>query len=94
MTPKQQLEFKAPSHKAGAAVPGAMVSPTPLIGTWTNTNHATNDIVKIIIVASGTGIVIMRGSYEDEMPPRSRTAALRNNFGTRLKKLLPAGSRS
>ena len=58
MTPKQQLEFKAPSHKAGAAVPGAMVSPTPLIGTWTNTNHATNDIVKIIIVASGTGIAV------------------------------------
>jgi hypothetical protein len=58
MTPQQQLEFKAPSHMAKAGGPITVVSPAPLIGTWTNTNHATNDIVKIIIAAAGSGISI------------------------------------
>jgi hypothetical protein len=34
------------------------VSPSQLLGTWTNTNHATNDIVKIIIAAAGAGITV------------------------------------
>jgi hypothetical protein len=58
MTPQQQLEYKAPSHMAKAGGPITVVSPAPLIGTWNNTNHATNDIVKIIIAAAGGGISV------------------------------------
>jgi hypothetical protein len=59
MTPKQQLDYKAPSHvaAAGAAVE-AIVSPATLLGTWNNTNHATNDIVKVIIAAAGSNITV------------------------------------
>jgi hypothetical protein len=58
MTPKQQHDFKAPSHKAGTGAVPAIVSPAPLFGTWTNTDAATNDIVKIIIAAAGAGIAV------------------------------------
>jgi hypothetical protein len=59
MTPKQQAQFKAPSHIPGAgAAPAAIVSPSPLVGTWTNVNAATNDIVKVVIAASGGGISV------------------------------------
>jgi len=59
MHPKQEHQFKAPSHVAGAAAaPPAVVSPAPLTGTWTNTNKATRDIVKIVIAASGGGISV------------------------------------
>ena len=58
MTPKQQMESKAPSHLPQAGNVGAVVSPTALVGTWTNTNHATNDIVKIIIAAAGSNIKV------------------------------------
>jgi hypothetical protein len=58
MTTKQELEFKAPSHTAGTGAVAAAISPSLLIGTWTNTDKTTNDIVKIVIAASGTGISV------------------------------------
>ncbi len=58
MTPKQQMESKAPSHTPLAGAVGAVVSPATLVGTWNNTNHATNDIVKIIIAAAGSNIKV------------------------------------
>lgn len=56
MTPKQQIESKAPSHIPLAGAVAALVSPATLLGTWINTNHATNDIVKIIIAAAGSNV--------------------------------------
>lgn len=50
--------FKAASQVAEAGATAATVSPSPLVGTWTNTNTATNDLVKIIIAASGAGITV------------------------------------
>jgi hypothetical protein len=58
MTPKQTMESKAPSHLALAGATAAIVSPATLVGTWNNTNHATNDIVKIIIAAHGSNITV------------------------------------
>lgn len=58
MTPKQQFEFKAPSHMAGPAAVAAIVMPSALVGTWTNTNPATNDLVKVMIAAAGSGISV------------------------------------
>ena len=58
MTPKLQIESKAPSHTPKAGAVAAVVSPATLVGTWNNTNHATNDIVKIIIAAAGSGISV------------------------------------
>ncbi len=58
MTPKQQFDFKAPSHKATTGAAPAIVTPSPLIGVWTNTDAATNDIVKVIIEAAGAGISV------------------------------------
>ncbi len=58
MTPRQQIESKAPSHIPASGAVAAVVSPTTLVGTWSNTNHATNDIVKIIIAAAGSGITV------------------------------------
>ncbi len=36
----------------------AKVTPSQLVGTWINTDKATNDIVKIIITASGSAISV------------------------------------
>src|SRR5580704_12576921 len=58
MTTKTANDYKAPAHMAEAGAPAAVVSPAPLLGTWTNTNHATRDIVKIIIAAAGAGISV------------------------------------
>jgi hypothetical protein len=58
MTPKQQIESKAPSHIPLAGAIAAVVSPATLVGTWNNTNKATNDIVKIIITAAGSAISV------------------------------------
>jgi hypothetical protein len=49
MTTATKLEFRAPSHIADSAAQPAVVSPTPLLGTWINLNPATRDIVKIVI---------------------------------------------
>jgi hypothetical protein len=58
MTIKQQVEYKAPSHKLTHGAAAAMVSPAALFGTWTNIDTNTNDIVKIVIAASSTGISV------------------------------------
>jgi hypothetical protein len=59
MSPKQQQQFKAPSHIAETGLtPAAVVSPAPLVGTWNNINKATNDLVKIIIAGSGSTISV------------------------------------
>lgn len=58
MTPKPQREFKAPSHVPAAGAHPAVVTPSTLVGTWHNTNPATNDIVKIIIASSGSAISV------------------------------------
>src|SRR5580704_8259342 len=55
---KREHEFKAPSHIAETGATAAVVSATPLLGTWTNINHATRDLVKIVIAASGAGISV------------------------------------
>jgi|SRR5271163_3488182 len=59
MTTKTARDYKAPSHIAetGAAT-ALVVSPAALLGTWTNTDSATRDLVKIIIASSGTGISV------------------------------------
>jgi hypothetical protein len=57
MTTKQELEYKTPSHRKTGPHP-AIVSPATLVGTWHNVNSATNDIVKIIVKASGSGISV------------------------------------
>lgn len=56
--PKQQKEYKAPSHVAEAGAAATAVSPAPLVGTWTNVNPHTNDLVKVVIAASGSGISV------------------------------------
>jgi hypothetical protein len=58
MSTKQEHAFKAASHVAQAGATAATVSASPLVGTWTNTDTATNDLVKIVIVASGSGISV------------------------------------
>jgi len=58
MNPKPASEYKAPSHILGAGATPAIVSPAALVGTWTNTDSATRDIVKIIIAAAGAGITV------------------------------------
>jgi hypothetical protein len=58
LTPKSTSEYKAPSHMAGTGATPAVVSPAALIGTWTNTNPATKDLVKIVISAAGSGISV------------------------------------
>jgi len=59
MTTKTARDYKAPSHMAEPGTATALVvSPAGLIGTWTNVDKATRDLVKIIIAASGTGITV------------------------------------
>lgn len=43
---------------SGAATPAAVVSPATLIGTWTNINKSTTDLVKIVIAAAGGGFSV------------------------------------
>jgi len=56
MTPKPAQDYKAPSHMLGAGAAPAVASPAALVGTWNNTDHATRDIVKIVIAAAGSNI--------------------------------------
>jgi hypothetical protein len=51
-------EYKAPTHIAEAGAAAAVVSPTPLLGTWKNVDKTTRDLVEIIIAASGSGISV------------------------------------
>jgi hypothetical protein len=58
MTTSVQLQSKAPIHMPMAGERPAVIAPAPLIGTWVNTNKATNDLEKIIITAAGGGITV------------------------------------
>jgi len=58
MTPKVVTNYKAPSHMLEAGAKPAVVSPVALVGTWNNTDHATRDIVKIVIAAAGTNLTV------------------------------------
>ena len=53
MTAVSKPEYRTPSQVAKSGAHPAIVSPAPLVKTWTNVNHATNDIVKIVISMSG-----------------------------------------
>ena len=58
MSTKLENEFKAPSHIAEAGAAAAVVSPSTLLGTWTNIDKATRDLVKVVIAASGSAISV------------------------------------
>jgi hypothetical protein len=57
MITKVENEFRAPSHIAESALAAHLV-PTALIKTWTNIDSTTRDLVKIVISASGSGIIV------------------------------------
>lgn len=58
MTTTTKHESKAPSQHIEANATPATVSPAALVGTWTNTNPATRDLVKIVITAAGVGLTV------------------------------------
>jgi hypothetical protein len=58
MTTKLEYEFRAPSHIPDAAATAAVVSSSPLLGTWVNVDKSTRDVVRIVIAASGSGITV------------------------------------
>jgi hypothetical protein len=58
MTTTTKLEFRTPSQMAEVGAHPAIVTLAPLVGTWTNVNHATRDIVKVVISASGTALKV------------------------------------
>jgi hypothetical protein len=58
MTTVTKPESKAPSQEVDLKASPATVSANPLVGTWTNTNTATRDLVKIVIAATHTGISV------------------------------------
>jgi len=58
MTTTTKPEFKTPAQIVAAGVHPAIVSLTPLVGTWTNVDHATRDIVKIVISAAGSALKV------------------------------------
>lgn len=51
-------DYRAPSHRAEAGAAPAAVTPAHLIGAWKNVNHATRDLVEIVIAAAGSGISV------------------------------------
>lgn len=56
-----EVEYKTPSQileKPAAAAAAHLVSPANLVGTWTNVDHATRDIVKVVIAAAGSGLTV------------------------------------
>jgi hypothetical protein len=57
--PVAQLPFQSPSQIAEhlPANP-ALVSATPLVGTWTNVDHSTSDLVKVVITGAGASIKV------------------------------------
>ncbi len=58
MTTQVIHEYKTPAQNVEAAATPAAVSPAALVGTWTNIDHATRNLVKIVIAAAGTGISV------------------------------------
>lgn len=52
-----QLPFQSPSQVAEhLSVNPAVVSAATLVGTWTNVDTATRDLVKVVITGAGTSI--------------------------------------
>ncbi len=51
-------EYKTPSQMVEAPAKIAAVSPANLVGTWTNINYATRELVKVVIAATSTGITV------------------------------------
>lgn len=51
MTTATKPEFRSPSQIAPAAAPAAIVSPAPLVGTWTN--KTSDNVVKVVITDNG-----------------------------------------
>jgi hypothetical protein len=58
MSTKLENEFMTPAQIVEKNITAQAVSSAPLLGTWNNVNHATRDIVKIVIASSGTGITV------------------------------------
>ena len=58
MTTKVEYEYRSPAHIAESLTPDLVVVPTHLIGTWHNVDHATRDLVRIAISASGSSITV------------------------------------
>jgi len=52
------LHYKTPSQNVEPSAKPALVAAAALVGTWNNINHATRDLVKIVIAAAGTGITV------------------------------------
>lgn len=58
MTTKVENEFRAPSHISESPAAAHVVTPSALVGTWTNINAHTRDLVKVVISASGSSISV------------------------------------
>jgi hypothetical protein len=58
MTTTTKAEFRTPAQVLATGIHPAAVSPTTLVGTWTNVDHATRDIVKIVISHSGSALKV------------------------------------
>ena len=56
----EKHEFKAPADLAlkAADKAAAVVGPAALIGTWNACDGATRNLVRVVITAKGTGIVV------------------------------------
>lgn len=67
MSPQIKEEYRAPSQiidkeveRLGIAKPKAavVVSPAPLLGTWVNVDHATRDLVRVVIAQQRNEITV------------------------------------
>jgi hypothetical protein len=66
MSPLTKEEFRAPSQilqneveRLGIPKPApAVVSPSPLLGTWVNVDHKTRDLVRVMIAQQGNEITV------------------------------------
>ena len=55
----EKPEFKVPLDTPKVVrTTAAAVQPAALIGTWSNCDHATRGLLKLVIAASGTGITV------------------------------------
>ncbi len=51
-------EYMTPAQVPEGGADAQAVQPGALLGTWTNVNASTRDIVKVVLAASGTGITV------------------------------------
>ena len=58
MSTKVENEFMTPAQIVEKNVTAQAVSSAPLLGTWNNTDHATRNIVRVVIAKSGAGITV------------------------------------